>query len=205
MLVVGLTGGICSGKSTVAAMFERLGAVVIDADRVAHELQVSGQPLFEAIVSAFGRQIVGEDGRIDRRRLGAIVFSDPKARARLEEILHPAIVEECERRIQQARASGAAVCLLDAALLIESGRHARFDRMVLVEASEAVQLERLMARMGLSREEVMQRIRSQMPLEEKRRHAKFVIENGGSLKETERQVRAVWKQLSAEASSRAAD
>lgn len=195
MLVVGLTGGICSGKSTVAAMFERLGAIVIDADRVAHELQVPGQPLFEAIVSAFGRQIVGEDGRIDRRRLGAIVFSDPKARARLEEILHPAIVEECERRIQQARASGAAVCLLDAALLIESGRHARFDRMVLVEASEAVQLERLMARMGLSREEVMQRIRSQMPLEEKRRHAKFVIENGGSLKETERQVRAVWKQL----------
>jgi dephospho-CoA kinase len=205
MLVVGLTGGICSGKSTVAAMFERLGAIIIDADRVAHELQVPGQPLFQAIVSAFGRQIVGEDGRIDRRRLGAIVFSDPKARAGLEEILHPAIVEECGRRIQQARASGAAVCLLDAALLIESGRHARFDRMVLVEASEAVQLERLMARMGLSREEAMQRIRSQMPLEEKRRHAKFVIENGGSLKETERQVRAVWKHLSAEASSRAAD
>ncbi len=205
MLVVGLTGGICSGKSTVAAMFERLGAIVIDADRVAHELQVPGQPLFQAIVSAFGRQIVGEDGRIDRRRLGAIVFSDPKARARLEEILHPAIVEECERRIQQARASGAAVCLLDAALLIESGRHARFDGMVLVEASEAVQLERLMARMGLSREEAMQRIRSQVPLEEKRRHAKFVIENGGSLEETERQVGAVWKQLFAEASSRAAD
>jgi len=195
MLVVGLTGGICSGKSTVAAMFERLGAVVIDADRVAHELQAPWQPLFEAIVSAFGRQIVGDDGRIDRRRLGAIVFSDPKARARLEEILHPAIVEECERRIQQARASGAAVCLLDAALLIESGRHARFDIMVLVEASEAVQLERLMARMGLSQEEAMQRIRSQVPLEEKRRHAKFVIENGGSLKETERQVRAVWEQL----------
>ncbi len=205
MLVVGLTGGICSGKSTVAAMFERLGAVVIDADRVAHELQVPGQPLFEAIVSAFGRQIVGEDGRIDRRRLGAIVFSDPKARARLEEILHPSIVEECERRIQQARASGAAVCLVDAALLIESGRHARFDRMVLVEASEAVQLERLMARMGLSREEAMQRIRSQVPLEEKRRHAKFVIGNEGSLEETERQVGAVWKQLFAEASSRAAD
>ncbi|MBI3780779.1 MAG: dephospho-CoA kinase [candidate division NC10 bacterium] len=195
MLVVGLTGGICSGKSTVAAMFERLGAVVIDADRVAHELQAPGQPLFRAIVSAFGRQIVGEDGRIDRRRLGAIVFSDHKARARLQEILHPAIVEECERRIQQARASGAAVCLLDAALLIESGRHARFDRMVLVEASEAVQLERLIARMGLSREEAMQRIRSQMPPEEKRRHAKFVIENGGSLNETERQVRAVWEQL----------
>ncbi len=195
MLVVGLTGGICSGKSTVAAMFERLGALVIDADRVAHELQAPGQPLFEAIVSAFGREVVGEDGRIDRRRLGAMVFGDPKARARLEEMLHPAIVEECERRIRQARASGAVVCILDAALLIESGRHARFDIMVLVEASEAVQLDRLMARMGLGREEAMQRIRSQMPIEEKRRHAKFVIENGGPLEETERQVRSVWEQL----------
>ena len=205
MLVVGLTGGICSGKSTVAAMFGRLGAVVIDADRVAHELQAPGQPLFEAIVSAFGREVVGGDGRIDRRRLGAIVFEDPRARARLEQILHPAIVEECEQRIRQARASGAVVCILDAALLIESGRHARFDIMVLVEASEAVQLDRLTARMGLGREEAMQRIRSQMPIEEKRRHAKFVIENGGPLEETERQVRAVWKQLSAEAPSRAAD
>ena len=195
MLVVGLTGGICSGKSTVAAMFGRLGAVVIDADRVAHELQAPGQPLFEAIVSAFGREVVGEDGRIDRRRLGAMVFADPDARGRLEEILHPAIVEECERRILQARAWGAAVCVLDAALLIESGRQGRFDIMVLVEASEAVQLDRLMVRMGLGREEAMQRIRSQMPIEEKRCHATFVIENGGPLEETERQVRSVWERL----------
>lgn len=201
MLVVGLTGGICSGKSTVAAMFARLGAAVIDADRVAHELQEPGQPLFEAIVSAFGREVVGEDGRIDRRKLGAMVFADPKARARLEDILHPAIVEECERRIQEAGTSGAAVCLLDAALLIESGRQARFDRVILVEASEAVQIDRLMARMGLSRDEALQRIRSQMPREEKRRHASLVIENGGPLEETERQVKAAWERLSAEASS----
>ena len=201
MLVVGLTGGICSGKSTVAAMFARLGAAVIDADRVAHELQEPGQPLYEAIVSAFGREVVGEDGRIDRRKLGAMVFADPKARARLEDILHPAIVEECERRIQQAGTSGAAVCLLDAALLIESGRHARFDMVILVEASEAVQIDRLMARMGLSRDEALQRIRLQMPREEKRRHASLVIENGGPLEETERQVKAAWERLSAEASS----
>lgn len=195
MLVVGLTGGICAGKSTVAAMFRRLGAVVIDADRVAHELQAPGQPVFEGIVSAFGRAIVGKDGLLDRRRLGAIVFADPRARARLEEILHPAIIEECERRIRQAEASGAAVCLLDAALLIESGRQARFDKVILVEVSEGVQLNRLMARMGLSREGAMQRIRSQMPREERRCHASFVIENEGSLEETERQVKAVWKQL----------
>ncbi len=201
MLVVGLTGGICSGKSTVAAMFARLGAAVIDADRVAHELQEPGQPLYEAIVSAFGREVVGEDGRIDRRKLGAMVFADPKARVRLEDILHPAIVEECERRIQEAGTSGAAVCLLDAALLIESGRQARFDMVILVEASEAVQIDRLMARMGLSRDEALQRIRLQMPREEKRRHASLVIENGGPLEETERQVKAAWERLSAEAPS----
>jgi dephospho-CoA kinase len=201
MLVVGLTGGICSGKSTVAAMFARLGAAVIDADRVAHELQEPGQPLYEAIVSAFGREVVGEDGRIDRRKLGAMVFADPKARARLEAIIHPAIVEECERRIQEAGTSGAAVCLLDAALLIESGRQARFDMVILVEASEAVQIDRLMARMGLTRDEALQRIRLQMPREEKRRHASLVIENGGPLEETERQVKAAWERLSAEASS----
>lgn len=200
-MVVGLTGGICSGKSTVAAMFARLGAAVIDADRVAHELQEPGQPLYEAIVSAFGREVVGEDGRIDRRKLGAMVFADPKARARLEDILHPAIVEECERRIQEAGTSGAAVCLLDAALLIESGRQARFDMVILVEASEAVQIDRLMARMGLSRDEALQRIRLQMPREEKRRHASLVIENGGPLEETERQVKAAWERLSVEASS----
>jgi dephospho-CoA kinase len=201
MLVVGLTGGICSGKSTVAAMFMRLGAVVIDADQVAHELQAPGRPVFDAIISTFGREVVGEEGQIDRRKLGAIVFADPKARARLEEILHPAIVEECERRIQQAHASGAAVCLLDAALLIESGRHARFDMMILVDASEVVQLDRLMSRMGLSREEALRRIRSQMRREEKLRHAKFVIDNGGPLEDTERQVKALWEQLAAEASS----
>ncbi len=200
MLVVGLTGGICSGKSTVAAMFGQLGAVVIDADRVAHDLQAPGQPLFEAIVSEFGSEVVGDEGRIDRRKLGAIVFADPKARARLEEILHPAIIVECERRIQQAAASGAAVCLLDAALLIESGRHARFDRIILVEASEAVQLERLVARMGIGRDEAMQRIRSQMPSEKKRHHVHFIIDNGGDLEETARQVDAVWQQLRVQSS-----
>ena len=195
MLVVGLTGGICSGKSTVAGVFEKLGAVVLDADQIAHELQAPGQPLFETIVQAFGREVVGEDGRIDRKRLGAIVFADPQARARLEEIMHPAIIAECERRIQQAAASGATVCLLDAALLIESGRHARFDRIILVEASEAVQLQRLVARMGIGRDEAMRRLRSQMPREEKRRHAHFVIENGGPLEETEHLVKGVWGQL----------
>jgi dephospho-CoA kinase len=176
-------------------MFEKLGAVVLDADQIAHELQAPGQPLFETIVQAFGREVVGEDGRIDRKRLGAIVFADPQARVRLEEIMHPAIIAECERRIQQSAVGGAAVCFLDAALLIESGRHGRFDAIILVEASEAIRLDRLMAQRRLSRDEAMQRIRSQMPWEEKRRHAHFVIENGGPLEETERRVKGVWEQL----------
>src|SRR5574337_64838 len=200
MVVVGLTGGIGSGKSTVAAMFRRLGATVIDADQVAHELVEPDRPLFEAVVLAFGREVVGADGRIDRRRLGAIVFADPTARKRLEELLHPAIIEECERRIRQAEVSGTAVCLIDAALLIESGWHARFDAAILVEASEALRLDRLVRSRGLSQDDAMLRIRSQMPQAEKRRHAGYVIENEGPLEETERQVQAVWEQLYAKAS-----
>lgn len=201
MIVVGLTGGICSGKSTVTAMFQRLGVTVIDADQVAHELVEPDQPLFETVASAFGREIVGADGRIDRRRLGAIVFADPKVRKRLEAILHPAIIEECERRIRQAVVSGAVVCLLDAALLIESGWHARCDAVILVEASEAIRLDRLVESKGLSQDEAMLRIRSQMPQHEKRRHAHYVIENDGALEATERQVKAVWEQLCAKTSS----
>lgn len=199
MVVVGLTGGICSGKSTVAAMFKGLGATVIDADRVAHELVEPDRPLFEAVVSTFGREVVGAGGRIDRRRLGAIVFADLKARRQLEALLHPAIIRECERRIQRAGVLGAVVCLVDAALLIESGWHARCDAVILVEASEAVRLDRLVRSRDLSQDEAMQRVRSQMPQQEKRCHAHYVIENEGPLEETARQVQAVWEQLCAQA------
>ena len=199
MIVAGLTGGICSGKSTVTAMFRDIGTTVIDADQVAHEVVKPDQPLFEAVTSAFGREVVGADGRIDRGRLGAIVFADPKARRRLEELLHPAIIQECERRIRQAQLSGAAVCLVDAALLIESGWHSRCDAVILVEASETVRLDRLIRSRGLSRDDAMLRIRSQMPQQEKRRYAHYIIENDGPLRETARQVQAVWEQLCAKA------
>ena len=201
MIVVGLTGGICSGKSTVAAMFSNLGAIVIDADQVAREVVEPDQPLFEVVASTFGRDVVGSDGRIDRGRLGAIVFADPAARRRLEALLHPAIIEECERRIREAEVAGTAVCLVDAALLIESGWHTRCHAVILVEASEAVRLDRLMQSRGLSRDEAMQRIQSQMPQGEKRRFSHYVIENDGSLEETERQVKTVWEQLRVKASS----
>lgn len=201
MVVVGLTGGICSGKSTVAAMFQRLGATVIDADQVAHELVEPGQPLFEAVASTFGGEAVGTDGRIDRRRLGAIVFADPEVRRRLEALLHPAIIEECERRIRQAEVSGTRVCLIDAALLIESGWYARCGAVILVEANEAARLDRLVKSRGLGQDEAMLRIRSQMAQQEKRQYAHYVIENEGSLEEIARQVKAVWEQLCTKASS----
>ncbi|CBE69302.1 Dephospho-CoA kinase [Candidatus Methylomirabilis oxygeniifera] len=197
MVVVGLTGGICSGKSTVAALFKNLGAIIIDADQVAHEVVEPDQPLFEAVASTFGREVVDADGRIDRRRLGAIVFADPEARRRLEALLHPAIIEECERRIRQAEVSGTCVCLIDAALLIESGWYVRCDAVILVEANETAQLDRLMRSRGLSRDEAMPRIRSQMPQQEKRQYAHYVIENDGPLAETVRQAQAVWEQLRA--------
>lgn len=201
MIVVGLTGGICSGKSTVAAMFARLGATVIDADQVAHELVEPNRPLFKAVASTFGREVVGADGRIDRRRLGAVVFADPEARRRLEELLHPPIIEECERRLRQAGIAGATICLVNAALLIESGWHTRCDAVILVEASEAVRLDRLVRSRGLSRDDAMLRIRAQIQQHEKRCHAHHIIANDGPLEETERQVRAVWEQLCAKVAS----
>jgi dephospho-CoA kinase len=200
MIVAGLTGGICSGKSTVAAMFRGLGATVIDADQAAHELVEPGQPLFEAVASTFGGEVVGTDGRIDRRRLGTLVFADPEARRRLEALLHPPIIRECERRIRQVEVSGSTLCLINAALLIESGWHTRCNAVILVEASEAVRLDRLIRSRGLGPDEAMLRIRSQMPQQEKRRHAHYVIENEGPLTETARQVQAVWEQLCVEAS-----
>ncbi len=199
MLVVGLTGGICSGKSTVARMFERRGAVVIDADRIAHQLQEPGQLVYEKIVQAFGLDILKEDGSIDRVKLGAQVFQDPEKRRLLEGIMHPAIVQACEARIQGAKAEGALVCLVDAALIIEAGRHERFQRLIVVAAPEALQLKRLMERDGLSHEEALARLRAQMPLQEKKRYAHYIIENAGPLEETERQVEEVWERLLAEA------
>lgn len=194
MLVVGLTGGICSGKTTVARMFAKRGAFIIDADEIAHELQEPGQAIYRALVRAFGQGILGEDRRIDRARLGNLVFADPEKRRELEAIMHPAIQRECEARIEKARKTGTKICIVDAALLIEVGASRRFDKVIVVAAPEKVQLERLLTR-GLSQEEAIRRIRSQIPVEEKVRHAHYVIENSGSLEETEQQVERIFEEL----------
>jgi dephospho-CoA kinase len=209
--IVGLSGGIGSGKSTVARLLAALGATVIDADAIVHELQAPGSPLLAEIAAAFGPGVIAADGSLDRARLAAIVFRDPEARARLGAIVHPPVGAEIARRVALARSRGAAVVVLDIPLLFEgrarrTGTAARldYDATVLVWVPEETQLERQMARDGCSREEALRRIRAQMPLEEKKALADFVIDNSGTPEETERQVRALWETLKRGAAREAA-
>lgn len=200
--IVALTGGIGTGKSSVARLFEKLGARVLDADAIVRELQAPGSPVLAAIVDAFGEGILTEDGALDREALGAIAFQDKQARRRLESLVHPAVGAEMARRLAAARAEGVPVVVLDIPLLFEGRRAGRggasqgsFETTVLVYAPEATQVERVVARDGCTREEALRRIRAQIPIEEKRALADHVIDNTGRPEDTERQVRALWQRL----------
>jgi dephospho-CoA kinase len=195
MLLVGLTGGIGVGKSTVAAMFAARGAAVVDADRISRRLQEPGQPCHEAIVAAFGRAILDPAGRIDRGRLGATVFGDPARRQQLEAIMHPAIWAVCQTEIRAAAAAGRAVCMVEAALILETGQRSRFQRVVVVTAPPDVQMARLAQSRGLTVAEASQRLAAQWTNADKARQADHVIDNGGDLAATERQVEAVYSAL----------
>lgn len=202
MRVVGLTGGIASGKSTVARMLEKLGAVVIDADQLAREVVMPGMPAYDAIVEAFGATVLNPDRTINRAALGSLVFSDPAARRRLEGITHPAIGRCAESRLAELRAEGTPVAVYMAALLIEAGVTDRVDEIWVVYLDREGQVERLMRREGVDREDALRRIASQMPMEEKRGYGKVVIDNRGALEDTERQVRQAWeRELSGVAAS----
>jgi dephospho-CoA kinase len=192
MRVIGLTGGIASGKSTVARLFAAQGAAVIDADQLAREAVRPGTTALAAIVAAFGTEILHPDGTLNRAALGSIVFADPEARRRLEQITHPAIRELATRRLQALRDAGVPLVFYMAPLLIEAGATDRVDEIWVVHVSPPVQLARLMARDNLTRQEAEARVASQMPLEEKRRHGRVVIDNSGALTETERQVAEIW-------------
>lgn len=202
--VVGLTGGIGTGKSTVARMLARLGAAVIDADAIVHELQAPGTLLLRQIVEAFGEEVLRPDGSLDRARLGRIVFQDPEARQRLNRLVHPAVGAEMARRLEAARRGGARLVVLDIPLLLEGrarggGAADLVEEVIVVYAPERVQIERQMERDGATREEAQARVRAQMPIEEKRRLADHVIDNSGSLDATRRQVRALFTRLVDEA------
>ena len=198
-LLVGLTGSIATGKSTVSRMFAHLGARVIDADLLSREVVMPGQPAYARIVEEFGPQVVQEDGSLDRKALGAIVFADPARRKRLEEITHPAIGARQQRILSVLDEEAfEGVVLWDAALLFEAGGVARMDRVVVVFADPETEGRRLMERDGLREADARARIANQMPIAEKAKLADHVIDNSGTREETERQVRAVHGALLAE-------
>jgi dephospho-CoA kinase len=194
MRVVGLTGGIASGKSTVTAMFRELGAQVIDADQVARDVVEPGTPGLEEVARRFPG-VVDPSGQLDRAALGRRVFADPAERRALEAIVHPRIREEVARRTEALARAGVTVVLYDAALLIENELHRGMDGVILVSAPEAVQRARLAARDGLDDLAITARLSAQLPLADKRAHATWVVENGGSLDETRAQVRRIWEQI----------
>lgn len=194
MQVIGLTGGIASGKSTVARILERLGAVIIDADLLAREAVLPGTPAHDAIAAAFGPEILQPDGTLDRKALGRIVFADEDERRRLEAITHPAIARLAEERLAAARRSDAPAVFYVAPLLIEAGVTGRVDDIWVVYADREAQIARLTGRDGIGREEAEQRLAAQMPMEEKATYGSAVIDNRGTPEETERQVIALWRE-----------
>ena len=196
MLIAGLTGGIASGKSLVARVFKDLGAQVIDADKIVHELLEPGQRAWQEVLAYFGAEIQLPDKTIDRRKLGELVFNDPAKRDWLNKCLHPKVFEAYVTRVNHLRArQPGALVLLDAALLVETGYHRKMDKVIVVYASEEDQQKRLMERDRFTAEQATARIRSQMPLAEKRQYADYVIDNQGTREETERQARELFARL----------
>lgn len=194
-VVIGLTGGIASGKSVISSMLAKRGAVVIDADRLGHQAYRAGTETFRRVVEAFGEDIVGADGEIDRTRLGPKVFGDPEARRRLENIVWPAIREMARARIEAERRRGAGVIVLEAAVLIEAAWHDLVDEVWVAEVSSELAVERLAVRNGLTREQAEARLNAQLSNEERRRHADVVIENSGTLEDLRRAVEDAWAKL----------
>jgi dephospho-CoA kinase len=192
MRIIGLTGGIASGKSSVARILEALGVVVVDADQLAREAVAPGEEAYLSIVAEFGDGILNTDRSINRQALGKVVFADAAARRRLELITHPAIARLAEERLAALRNAGTPVVVYMAPLLIEAGVTSRVDEIWVVYADRETQVARLTLRDGLSRDEALQRLAAQMTMEEKRTYGRIVIDNSGTPEETERQVRDVW-------------
>jgi dephospho-CoA kinase len=196
MLKVGLTGSIAVGKSFVLSIFRELGCVTFDADKIAHFVMEPGRAAYQDIVSEFGQGVVADGSSIDRVKLGAIVFADADRRKRLNEIVHPRVIEEQNRLLQEAEKSDPnGVAIVDAALMIESGGYKRFDKIIVVFCDPEMQIERLMRRNQITRAEAELRIAAQMPSEEKRRYADYEIDTSGAFDQTRKLVTEVYKDL----------
>jgi dephospho-CoA kinase len=196
MLNVGLTGGIASGKSTVAKMFVKKGAHVIDFDELAHDVQEPGKPAWKEVVNHFGKQILQPDKKIDRIKLGNIVFADKEKLIQLNNIVHPLVFQEWHARLEKiSKKEKHAIVLSDVPLLFEVNMQRLFDMTMLVLIAPEEQIRRLMTRNGVDKEEADKRLKSQMPINEKIALADIVIDNESSMTKTEKKVGQVWQEL----------
>jgi len=195
MKVIGLTGGIASGKSTVARFLAELGTVVIDADKVGHEILKFDTEVWQELVSTFGRQILTPDGEVSREKLGEMVFRTPESLARLNEIMHPRIAKRVKAQLDRYRKEGVKAVVIEAPLLLECGWASLVNEVWVTKASEATALRRLNERTGLSELESMARIRSQLPIGERLKQADVVIDTDCNLEELKMKVEELWRGL----------
>jgi dephospho-CoA kinase len=190
-VIIGLTGSIASGKSTVSSMLTNRGFPIVDADLVARKVVEKGEPTLQMIVESFGEEVLLPNGTLDRAKLGTIIFNDPSKRKMLNDIMHPAIRAEMLRQRDEWLSNGANTVIMDIPLLFESRLQHYVEKILVVSVTEEVQLKRLMQRNQLSEEEALSRIRSQLPISEKEKGADAVIYNNGSIEETEQQLEKI--------------
>ena len=196
MLIVGLTGGVASGKTAISQVLKGEGAYIIDADQIARELVQPNRPAWNELIRAFGKEILQEDGSIHRKKLADKVFADPKKRKLLNQILHPRIKEEMDRRTKEiGQNDPEAIVVIDAPLIVELGDQRDMDKLIVVASTQTQQIERLKERDGISPEEALRILSSQMPVEEKVKLADYVIRNEGSIEEAKKRGKEVFKEL----------
>jgi dephospho-CoA kinase len=195
-MILGVTGGIASGKTTVAQAFQGLGAVVVSADLLAREIVHPGGKTLQQIADQFGRQVLHEDGTLNRQLMADMIFNDDQARRVLNGITHPAIAALARTRLREAEQGGAPLVIYDAPLLYEVGADRQVDKVLVVKVDAEVQLARLMARDGIDRQQALARVAAQMPQGEKIARADFVVDNSGTARETQSQVKSLMERLS---------
>ena len=199
MLIVGLTGGIASGKSTIADMFKKEGAYIIDIDMISRDVVKPGKPAWQDVVHIFGKEVLNEDQTLDRKKVGDIVFSDAEKRKKLEEIIHPKITAEKLMKVNEIeKKDNQAIVIIDIPLLIETDKQDTVDKVVLVYTSPQGQIERLVKRDGLSLEDAHKRLTSQMSIENKKKYAHYIINNEEPLEEIQKKVKKIFRELKKE-------
>ena len=197
MLVVGLTGGIASGKTVVSKMLSELGALIIDADETSREVVTPHKKCWGELIAYFGKDIIRKDLTVDRKKLADRVFNNPEQLSKLNSLIHPEIMKRIDEKLEEIRNENPeAIVVFDAALLVETGMHKKYDKLFVVYTTVETQLKRLMTRNGISQDEAQKRINLQLPINEKVKLADFLIENEDSIKKTEEQVKKVFTKIS---------